>query len=345
MTRNLCMSVCQRNTWDSYFEISTQVKTELEFWKSNCKSIPNLLVCPIHKIPERIIFSDASMYAGAGFVDGNVLQIAHYMFSEQERLKSSTWRELKSVEFILEMCNPCEDKLIQMMIEGAKRILSKPVLKKEPITADHLQKIVDKIGSDRAHLPNVRICAMMLVGYAGFLRYMITRVLTQPRRSKYLYRKWDKIKLVMDGTTYSIDNERNGEHYKLDKSDMDNDKPCYINVDENGKALKIDLEDKPIQTNTSNELISKNDFLKTIIQRYTKCSYNHTDRKSPLSEVKWPSSRFHYLTSVQTVTVRSVPNNHTDRQSDRQCIPHNYTDRQSNRFHYLTENRQNILMA
>ncbi|CAG2256303.1 unnamed protein product [Mytilus edulis] len=58
-----------------------------------------------------------------------------------------------------------------MIIEGAKRILSKPVLKKEPITADHLQNVVNKIGSDRAHLPNVRICAMMLVGYAGFLRY------------------------------------------------------------------------------------------------------------------------------------------------------------------------------
>ncbi|XP_052090178.1 uncharacterized protein LOC127726763 [Mytilus californianus] len=67
--------------------------------------------------------------------------------------------------------NPCEDKLIQMMIEGAKKILGKPILKKESITADHLQKIVDKIGIDRSHLPNVRICTMMLVGYAGFLRY------------------------------------------------------------------------------------------------------------------------------------------------------------------------------
>lgn len=28
-------------------------------------------------------FSDASMYAGTGFIDGNVLQIAQYMFSVQ----------------------------------------------------------------------------------------------------------------------------------------------------------------------------------------------------------------------------------------------------------------------
>ncbi|CAC5392157.1 unnamed protein product [Mytilus coruscus] len=102
MTRTLCMSVSQKILGTCILKFPLKSKTELEFWKSNYKSIPNLLVCPIHKIPERINFTDASMYAGAGFIDGNVLQIAHNMFSELERLKSSTWRELKSVEFILE---------------------------------------------------------------------------------------------------------------------------------------------------------------------------------------------------------------------------------------------------
>jgi integrase len=67
--------------------------------------------------------------------------------------------------------NPCEDKLIQMMMEGAKRILGRPIVKKEPITISHLQKIVEKFGKDHRHLPNVRLCAMLLISFAGFLRY------------------------------------------------------------------------------------------------------------------------------------------------------------------------------
>lgn len=46
------------------------------------------------------------------------------------------------------------------------------MIKKEPITALHLEKIVRQFGADRKHLPNVRICTMMLVAFAGFLRYI-----------------------------------------------------------------------------------------------------------------------------------------------------------------------------
>ena len=57
------------------------------------------------------------------------------------------------------------------MIEGSKRILGRPIVKKAPITSIHLKKIVKKFGSDVKNLYNLRICAMCLVGYAGFLRY------------------------------------------------------------------------------------------------------------------------------------------------------------------------------
>ena len=67
--------------------------------------------------------------------------------------------------------NPCEDRLIQMMMEGSKRILGRPVVKKEPIMPIHLQRIVEVFGNDRGNLSNVRICAMTLLSYAGFLRY------------------------------------------------------------------------------------------------------------------------------------------------------------------------------
>lgn len=81
MTRHLCMAVCQRDNWDSHFNVPIQVKTELTFWLNNCNELPNVIVYPIQKAPERIIFTDTSSYAGAGFVVGNILLIAHNMFT------------------------------------------------------------------------------------------------------------------------------------------------------------------------------------------------------------------------------------------------------------------------
>ena len=42
--------------------------------------------------------------------------------------------------------NPCDDKLISMFLEGGKRTLSKPIIKKDPITPDILNKIIDTYG-------------------------------------------------------------------------------------------------------------------------------------------------------------------------------------------------------
>jgi integrase len=67
--------------------------------------------------------------------------------------------------------NPYDDKLISVFLEGGKRTLSKPIIKKDPITPDILNKIIDMYGKDHSNLKSVRLCAMLLLGYAGFLRY------------------------------------------------------------------------------------------------------------------------------------------------------------------------------
>ena len=64
-----------------------------------------------------------------------------------------------------------QTKLINLIIEGSKRILGRPIVKKELITSIHLKKIVEKFGSDVKNVYNLRICAMCLVCYAGILRY------------------------------------------------------------------------------------------------------------------------------------------------------------------------------
>ena len=57
-----------------------------------------------------------------------------------------------------------------MIFEGGERILSKPLNKKQPITADMLKRIVLVYGKED-DLQKLRICCMMLLGYAGFLRF------------------------------------------------------------------------------------------------------------------------------------------------------------------------------
>ncbi|CAC5372756.1 unnamed protein product [Mytilus coruscus] len=62
------------------------------------------------------------------------------------------------------------EPFLQLILEGGVRILSKPVNKKQPITAEILKSVVDTYGISH-DLNNLRVCCLMLMGYAGFLRY------------------------------------------------------------------------------------------------------------------------------------------------------------------------------
>lgn len=65
--------------------------------------------------------------------------------------------------------SPTDNQLVRNILEGSKRILSKPVSKKEPITVDILQKMYMKL-FDRNNLYNQRTICMCLLSFAGFLR-------------------------------------------------------------------------------------------------------------------------------------------------------------------------------
>jgi integrase len=62
------------------------------------------------------------------------------------------------------------EQFIKMILEGSVRILSKPVKKKEPITSDILKTILRK-QYPIDNLQKLRICCLLLLGYAGFLRF------------------------------------------------------------------------------------------------------------------------------------------------------------------------------
>ncbi|XP_072030100.1 LOW QUALITY PROTEIN: uncharacterized protein [Amphiura filiformis] len=66
--------------------------------------------------------------------------------------------------------NPCDSKFLHNVLQGLKRRLVKPIVKKEPITPEILKAIVNKFGNSD-NLMDIRLCTMILLSYAGFLRH------------------------------------------------------------------------------------------------------------------------------------------------------------------------------
>ncbi|CAG2247680.1 unnamed protein product [Mytilus edulis] len=101
MTRHLHMMINTRIYWDSFIHLNDDILQELRFWYFQCEKLHFKCITPMFRLPERIIYSDASEYAGAGFTVGDN-HIVHFMWDKEDRIKSSTWRELKAVKNILE---------------------------------------------------------------------------------------------------------------------------------------------------------------------------------------------------------------------------------------------------
>ena len=67
--------------------------------------------------------------------------------------------------------DPTTHLLVGQVLAGAKRLLAKHIVKKEPITPEILGKLVDSITFPSASLSDIRTITICLVGYAGFFRY------------------------------------------------------------------------------------------------------------------------------------------------------------------------------
>ena len=100
MTKYLHMSIMSRQTWDSYYSLSDNELSELIFWS---KQLPKMGVRSLHNVSEtmRVVYSDASSVACGGFMVGVGKSICHRAWSDHEKVKSSTWRELVGVYTVL----------------------------------------------------------------------------------------------------------------------------------------------------------------------------------------------------------------------------------------------------
>lgn len=66
--------------------------------------------------------------------------------------------------------NPFEEKFAIFTVDGARKFLSKPITKKEPITVDITKKLYDHYGVS-SDLSDLRIYCMFSLAFAGFLRF------------------------------------------------------------------------------------------------------------------------------------------------------------------------------
>jgi len=174
MTRKIYKEIDNRTNWDSNEFLSPMVISELEFWHKNLDSLNKKSLFVIQN-PEVFSFSDASSVACGGFVlKDSKAKIAHKNWSDVEKGKSSTWRELTAIEFCLKSFSPflhsktvfwnTDNQAASIIVEKGSRIneLQKIALnifeislsnliklkinwipREENTTADFISKIID----------------------------------------------------------------------------------------------------------------------------------------------------------------------------------------------------------
>lgn len=138
-TRELYRSIQQSTSWDQKFGLSEESRSEILFWHENFSNSgqPIWAACPIIEV---MTYSDASDVAWGGYAVQLGGQTAVGSWSENESVKSSTFRELRGARLVLESMAPqLEGKEVRHRTDSqsAERIMTvgsrNPELHKEAI--------------------------------------------------------------------------------------------------------------------------------------------------------------------------------------------------------------------
>lgn len=152
----------------------------------------------------------------------------------------SVFYGIQWVHNIYGLANPCNSGLVKNILEAGKRKLKKPITKKEPISYDMLTKLCSKYAVDDLNVPNLRIAAICVTAFHGFLRF---NELSNLRCCEVKFRTKDKTKFVELYISQSkTDIYRDGAKVLLAET---NDACCpYVILSNYVKASSIDLSSK-----------------------------------------------------------------------------------------------------
>ena len=106
--------------------------------------------------------------------NGNYIVLFMLSLLQLESSFSTIQQIFYAIKFYHQICNyldPC-NQLCYNILEAIKRILSKPVRKKLPITVAHLQNMCQSFGGNIiGKLENLRTMTIFFLSFAGFLRF------------------------------------------------------------------------------------------------------------------------------------------------------------------------------
>lgn len=68
------------------------------------------------------------------------------------------------------LADPCDSDIVRSVVQAAKRVLNRPINKKEPVEANTMKKLFDHF-NDRSSLKELRVLTMCSLMYTGFLRF------------------------------------------------------------------------------------------------------------------------------------------------------------------------------
>lgn len=78
---------------------------------------------------------------------------------------------IKWVHEISGFKDPCDSAIVRAIVAAAKRLLSVPVKKKEPVTPEIMLSLFGRFGGTNATLSDLRLLMLCTLGYAGVLRF------------------------------------------------------------------------------------------------------------------------------------------------------------------------------
>ena len=139
----LLLSSKSENTFSAY-------KRGIKTWEHWCAKFPELQPFPTKATS--VMFFITSMVQRGGSLSKTI----------------QTFYSINFLHNITGTRNPCKNRMVKAALESARRILSKPVKKKEPIKSKHIRQLAKILSVDSKNLRNYRILAICTLAFAGF---------------------------------------------------------------------------------------------------------------------------------------------------------------------------------
>ncbi|XP_071160892.1 uncharacterized protein [Mytilus edulis] len=263
----------------------------LQAFQSDLLELPDTLIEKIHLLPDLLTESKSNntvqnYYYGflrwkkwalsngisSEFIlPAKPIHVAIYLacLVQQNRTPSPINQAFYSIRWahkIISVISPTDSDLVKNILEGAKRRLSVPIKKKEPITPDMLSQMFDRLYCEN-NLYNQRTISACLLSYSGFLRvsellnlktcdiqFFLSHMSVFIQKSKTdIYRDGDRIIIARTGN--KLCPVKNFESFlEWSNNPLDTDVFVFRNLTKTKENYVFRKENKPLSYTRMREL-------------------------------------------------------------------------------------------